>query len=354
MKSRKSIREKVIASFLAASMVCTMMPAASLAAGETEDLPLLAEFTFDDTATGFRGGQAQAALVGSPAVQETDGRNALYLDGSSDNFLTVTDAEGNSLLSGATELTISYEAKPDQSSTTNWVFYAAPNGNQQVYNRETYIGILEAGGSTKVERYNNNGSRPANPSAATGTDWVHVDVVLSRFETSIYVNGVKQAEQNSGYRIETILGSNSIVQIGKANWTGSSAGVSMGQAIDPSIFTDDDGTSYILFGNGSAAIAELNDDMMSIKEGSIRQINGLTDFRESVVVTKVDGKYHWNSPNYHVNYGVTDTLWHTTDSIHRSAYLHLQTDWAYTERPVLMKLRLMKTDICRSHRRWKA
>ena len=38
-------------------------------------------------------------------------------------------------------------------------------------------------------------------------DWVHVDVVLSRFETSIYVNGVKQAEQNSGYRIETILGS---------------------------------------------------------------------------------------------------------------------------------------------------
>lgn len=178
MKSRKSIREKVIASFLAASMVCTMM-----------------QFTFDDTATGFRGGQAQAALVGSPAVQETDGRNALYLDGSSDNFLTVTDAEGNSLLSGATELTISYEAKPDQSSTTNWVFYAAPNGNQQVYNRETYIGILEAGGSTKVERYNNNGSRPANPSAATGTDWVHVDVVLSRFETSIYVNGVKQAEQ---------------------------------------------------------------------------------------------------------------------------------------------------------------
>ena len=68
-----------------------------------------------------------------------------------------------------------------------------------------------------------------------------MDVVLSRFETSIYVNGVKQAEQNSGNRIETILGSNSIVQIGKANWTGSSAGVSMGQAIDPSIFTDDDG-----------------------------------------------------------------------------------------------------------------
>ena len=93
------------------------------------------------------------------------------------------------------------------------------------------------------------------------------------------------------------------------------AGVNMGQAIDPSIFTDEDGTSYLLFGNGSAAIAQLNDDMMSIKEGTLKQINGLTDFRESVVVTKVDGKYHWtwscddaNSPNYHVNYGVSDTL----------------------------------------------
>lgn len=93
------------------------------------------------------------------------------------------------------------------------------------------------------------------------------------------------------------------------------AGVSMGQAIDPSIFTDEDGTSYLLFGNGSAAIAQLNDDMMSIKEGTLKQIKGLTDFRESVIVTKKDGKYHWtwscddaNSPNYHVNYGVSDTL----------------------------------------------
>ena len=93
------------------------------------------------------------------------------------------------------------------------------------------------------------------------------------------------------------------------------AGVSMGQAIDPSIFTDDDGKSYILFGNGNGAIAELNDDMVSIKEGTLKQIDGLTDFRESVIVTKANGKYHWtwtcddaNSPNYHVNYGVSDTL----------------------------------------------
>ena len=43
-------------------------------------------------------------------------------------------------------------------------------------------------------------------------------------------------------------------------------GVTVGQAIDPSIFTDPNtGKSYILYGNGSPAIAELNDDMVSIK-----------------------------------------------------------------------------------------
>ena len=42
--------------------------------------------------------------------------------------------------------------------------------------------------------------------------------------------------------------------------------VTVGQAIDPSIFTDPNtGKSYILYGNGSPAIAELNDDMVSIK-----------------------------------------------------------------------------------------
>lgn len=98
------------------------------------------------------------------------------------------------------------------------------------------------------------------------------------------------------------------------------AGVSMGQAIDPSIFTDDDGTSYILFGNGEAAIAQLDETMMGIVDGTLKQINGLkikdvVDFRESVIVTKANGKYHWtwsdddaNSPNYHVNYGVSDKL----------------------------------------------
>lgn len=95
-----------------------------------------------------------------------------------------------------------------------------------------------------------------------------------------------------------------------------SEGVKIWQTIDPYIFTDEDGTSYLYFGNGAAAVAELGEDMVSIKPGTIRQIDGLDDFRESVIVTKRNGIYHftWScddtgSENYHVNYGTSDSLY---------------------------------------------
>ena len=549
---------------------------------------ILAQFDFDDEETGLSSGNAKA--TGTHSLQDsynTASGKALYLDGS--QFLNVTDANGGSLLTGATALTISFEAKPETTST-NWPFYAAPNADAPTYlQSEHYIGLLMKNGSLTVERYNQSGERPENPSASLGDSWTRVDVVLTEGKTSLYINGVLQSEVSSVHKITDILGTSSILQIGKANWGSgeyykgwidnmtirnyaltaeevkeeandfvstlpmvegavvgtaptkeeaanyhgtdnhtaiytkvdkdnrtltpyvrriadvtklpvtlklngtaditadgkaftngsemdlsedvevvvknaadreetwtikaavvsnnpvlpgqyadpdidyfdgkfwifpttdgysgwsgaifhafssedmvnwtdegvimdlandnpglndngvqiaastwavgsawapsieekngkyyfyycgkftngqsaigvavadnpagpyvdkgealltvsmcSNAGVSMGQAIDPSIFTDDDGTSYITFGNGKAAIAQLNDDMMSIKEGSLKQINGLRDFRESVVVTKVDGKYHWTwscddtgSPNYHVNYGVSDTL----------------------------------------------
>lgn len=90
-----------------------------------------------------------------------------------------------------------------------------------------------------------------------------------------------------------------------------------GQVIDPSIFTDDDGTSYLFFGNGGngTAMVELEDDMMTVKPGTLKRVNGMRDFRESVVVIKRNGLYHftWScddtgSPNYHVNYGTAEKL----------------------------------------------
>ena len=96
-----------------------------------------------------------------------------------------------------------------------------------------------------------------------------------------------------------------------------SAGISMGQAIDPSVLTDDDGTSYLYFGNGDAAVVQLGEDMMSVVPGTLQNLretdgSGLTGFRESVTVEKVGDLYHflWSqddtgSPNYCVQYGVS-------------------------------------------------
>ena len=92
-------------------------------------------------------------------------------------------------------------------------------------------------------------------------------------------------------------------------------GISMGQTIDPSIFTDPDtGKSYMLFGNGNGAIVELTEDMMDFVPGTMKNISGLRDFREAVTITKRDGVYHftWScddtgSENYHVNYGTSDS-----------------------------------------------
>lgn len=95
-----------------------------------------------------------------------------------------------------------------------------------------------------------------------------------------------------------------------------SENVSMWQTIDPSVFIDDDGTPYLLFGNGTPAIVRLNEDMVSIQRGSMSKLEGANDFREAIMVIKRDGTYHftWScddtgSENYHVNYGVSDNLY---------------------------------------------
>ncbi|QKS59929.1 family 43 glycosylhydrolase [Paenibacillus barcinonensis] len=93
-------------------------------------------------------------------------------------------------------------------------------------------------------------------------------------------------------------------------------GITMSQAIDPSIYIEEAGKAYMLFGNGDAAIVELHDNMIRVREETMRNLAGLHDFREAVTVLKRDGVYHftWScddtgSENYHVNYGTSDNLY---------------------------------------------
>jgi beta-xylosidase len=82
-----------------------------------------------------------------------------------------------------------------------------------------------------------------------------------------------------------------------------------GQAIDPAVFTDDDGRSYLYWGNGNAYVVPLNADLTSFDATKIQQITGLTGFREGLFMTKRRGVYHltWSiddtgSENYRVGY----------------------------------------------------
>ncbi|THG54278.1 family 43 glycosylhydrolase [Muribaculum caecicola] len=96
--------------------------------------------------------------------------------------------------------------------------------------------------------------------------------------------------------------------------------VGRGQQIDVDVFQDPvSGKYYLYWGNGYMAGAELNDDMLSIKEETIAVMTpkgGTLEtyaYREAPYVFYRDGKYYfmWSvddtgSPNYHVAYGTSD------------------------------------------------
>ncbi|SIM54777.1 family 43 glycosylhydrolase [Micromonospora cremea] len=82
-----------------------------------------------------------------------------------------------------------------------------------------------------------------------------------------------------------------------------------GQAIDPAVFTDDDGQSYLYWGNGNAYVVPLNPDMTSFDSTKVKRITGLTGFREGLFMAKRGGTYYlsWSiddtgSENYRVGY----------------------------------------------------
>ncbi len=89
-------------------------------------------------------------------------------------------------------------------------------------------------------------------------------------------------------------------------------GVHGGQEIDPDVFHDpESGKYYLYWGNGYMAVAELNDDMISVRKMSVKEMTPDNTFREGAHVLYRNGVYYflWSeddtrSPNYRVRYGV--------------------------------------------------
>ncbi|GAB2806495.1 glycoside hydrolase family protein [Ferruginibacter profundus] len=92
-------------------------------------------------------------------------------------------------------------------------------------------------------------------------------------------------------------------------------GITGGQQIDPDIFTDPkSGKTYLYWGNMYMACAELNEDLVSIKAGTLKIITPDKSFREGTTVFYRNGKYYflWSeddtrSENYKVRYGTADS-----------------------------------------------
>lgn len=93
-------------------------------------------------------------------------------------------------------------------------------------------------------------------------------------------------------------------------------GVKGGQEIDPAVFNDPkSGKSYLYWGNGYLAVAELNKDMVSIKPNTTKILTPADGtFREGVFVIYRKGTYYfvWSendtrSPDYRVRYGTSDS-----------------------------------------------
>ncbi|WP_461631752.1 family 43 glycosylhydrolase [Labilibaculum euxinus] len=105
------------------------------------------------------------------------------------------------------------------------------------------------------------------------------------------------------------------VDTGKALIDKKPKGITNGQEIDPDVFTDPKtGKSYLYWGNGYMAAAELNDDMVSINEKTTKLMNVDNTYREGSYVIYRNGTYYfmWSeddtrSPNYKVRYATSDS-----------------------------------------------
>lgn len=102
---------------------------------------------------------------------------------------------------------------------------------------------------------------------------------------------------------------------GKALLDVNPEGVKGGQVIDPDVFTDPKtNKTYLYWGNGYMASAELNNDMVSVNQKTVKLLKPDDTYREGTYVIYRNGTYYfmWSeddtrSPNYKVRYATASS-----------------------------------------------
>lgn len=192
---------------------------------QAADLPkALVDFDFENLNANQEIVTDSAKATGTYGLSDSHagGGKALSLNGTN-QWLNITTREGKSLLTGLDELTISYDAKMPKNHV-NWGFFAARSASETTYQNEHYVGTVHNPAADKdhlvAERFN-GGARPASAWAnvsAYDNKWVHVDVVHTEKDVTLYVDGQEAGKEASAFKISNILGKNSVLYLGKATW----------------------------------------------------------------------------------------------------------------------------------------
>ena len=192
---------------------------------QAADLPkALVDFDFENLNANQEIVTDSAKATGTYGLSDSHagGGKALSLNGTN-QWLNITTREGKSLLTGLDELTISYDAKMPKNHV-NWGFFAARSASETTYQNEYYVGTVHNPAADKdhlvAERFN-GGARPASAWAnvsAYDNKWVHVDVVHTEKDVTLYVDGQEAGKEASAFKISDILGKNSVLYLGKATW----------------------------------------------------------------------------------------------------------------------------------------
>ena len=212
------------------------------------------------------------------------------------------------------------------------ILYSRQTGKYYIYS--TSDGYAQWGGwyltaysSTDLKSWTPEGVvldlRSPQVTWANGNAWapaIEEKLIDGKYKYFLYYSG--NAADNSGKQIGVAIGDSPtgpFKDLGHPLVSQSPTG--RGQQIDVDVFTDPaSGKSYLYWGNGYMAGAELNDDMVSIKDETLTVMTpqGGTlkthAYREAPYVFFRHGVYYflWSvddtgSPNYHVAYGTSDS-----------------------------------------------